>query len=312
MRLRIMSSIAILKFKGHIMSNQPPRMLDTSLMNPNIASIVTACEQLGLKWQTIGNKINAIYVQSEEPLCFINMTTPFNNSGLKQLVKDKGLLYDFLAADYIIPKTTSYLDPNCKSSCRHHLEIYAQPAIVEDILRRYELPVIVKMNKGTSGQNVFRCQNKQQILDALTIIYDQNNRYYDVIALCQAYVEIKQEWRVIVANQQIAFAYEKITQNATFVGNLSPLHWEGAQAMPVEDADLLDRFAAFIQPIHSKMYLAFVGLDIVMDIKERLWLLEINSSPSFRIYLTHNPDRKDQVIKMYKELLAHKVGLPVD
>ena len=99
----------------------------------------------------------------------------------------------------------------------------------------------------------------------------------------------------------IQFAYLKDVSNATFDGKLSPLHWDGAKAVDVTDQKLLDEFSSFITPLFYHLPLVYGCLDIARDANGALWLLEVNTAPSFSIFVRDN--EKEKVVEMYKKML---------
>ena len=157
------------------------------------------------------------------------------------------------------------------------------------------------MNKGSHGDNVFLCKTAEEVDHAINKIFDSNSKFYDYIALAQEYLPIQKEYRVIIFREKIIFAYEKNIEEAQFVGNLSPLHWENSRAILVKDEGLINEFKNFISPIFTQLDLIFGGLDIVIDKDNQMWLIELNSKPGFEYFVACNG--YDEVVKMYEILL---------
>ena len=80
----------------------------------------------------------------------------------------------------------------------------------------------------------------------------------DYIALVQSCIDIKSEYRVIYLNKKLMFAYKKNNENATFTGNISPLHFEGAYAKIVENKNLLNAFDEFVQQLNKVFIFDFL------------------------------------------------------
>ena len=272
-------------------------------MLANIRCLILACEKLNISWDFVGNKPNFIHVDLNPPRYFINTVTPMNHSDVVKLCRDKGLLYDLLSKEQLIPETLSYLDPNCSPGYRQYVQHTSVYRITEDIQQRLGVPVIVKMNQGFGGRHVKICQKPEHIEAQLKQIYATNNRDYDYIALGQRYITISREWRAIMVGRKITLLYEKSINNATFTGNQSPLHWDGARAVPINDSVLISSMESFLKPLFAKLPLYFCGLDLVEDHEKRLWLLEANSAPSLKIFLEHNPDQEHTVVNLYIKAL---------
>ncbi|MBC1241401.1 YheC/YheD family protein, partial [Nostoc sp. 2RC] len=126
---------------------------------------------------------------------------------------------------------------------------------------------------------------------------------YDYIALAQEFINIKSEYRAIFLNQELVLLYEKDISNANFTGNLSPLHWDGAKAQHISDAQILSEINNFARPIFEELDLDYCGLDIVLDEDNQYWLIEINSHPNYTIFTRDNG--KEHVLKVFEKMLTN-------
>ena len=183
-----------------------------------------------------------------------------------------------------------------------YLKYHSLADIQGEIIRQFQLPVIIKRNSGTTGSNVFLCQKTENIQTYLKAIFNINSKDFDPIALAQEYLDIYLEYRAIFFQGKLVLLYEKDLSNASFIGNLSPLYWEGAKPKHITDADLISRIESFSQPIFSAIPITYTGLDIILDKQGILWLLEINSSPSYRSYIQHNDPQF--LVDMFKFILS--------
>ena len=57
----------------------------------------------------------------------------------------------------------------------------------------------------------------------------------------------------------------------------------------------------FVKPVFAEMAINYVGFDIALDKKGQYWLIEINSTPNYDIFMRDN-DRQI-VVTMFKGIL---------
>lgn len=270
-------------------------------MNPNLTQLVQACDELGIVYTIHHSSGNLIEVsKSGQTHLFVNWTTPFNSHAIAKLCTDKEYFYRIIHPIIAMPATIGYVNPH---TVKYHsyVEFPTTEAIANDILAHFDLPVIVKMNRGTTGINVFSCTTIEQIQQRLEQIYNRNSSLFDYVALAQQYIAIKQEYRIIYLDGVLQFAYEKNIDHATFAGNLSRLHWSGARAIQIDDAQLLAELRAFCAPLFARLPLRFCGLDVARDDQGALWLIEANSSPGFDVFVRDGGGPR--MIMLYKQML---------
>jgi glutathione synthase/RimK-type ligase-like ATP-grasp enzyme len=269
----------------------------------NTRCIHLACERLGIKHRFYDDNDNFVAVYLDKPYFFVNCSTPFNNDGIHKISKDKEFSYRLLRDHIAMPKTAGFFDPNPIDGDN---KVYAKQAdvreVAESILKRFSLPVVVKMNSGSQGKNVFLCGDERGVADALKRIYDKGYFLYDYVALAQDYIKIRREYRVVVFEREILLVYEKDISNARFSGNLSPLHYENAKAVYLDDAALTSKIADFIRPMFEVFDVQFVGLDIAIDENGKMFLLETNVHPGFSYFVRDNGEGK--LVDMYEKILA--------
>lgn len=272
-------------------------------MSLHTTCLKQACEILGLGYETIGSSGVFLMVKKHQRLYpFIANRVPLNNSLVATITKDKQHTYDLLHEYVQMPLTLGYIDPEVGPHFQAYRQYDSINQIAKSITNQFQFPVIIKKNSGCQGTHVFRCHNLAEIQAALHQIYNQSNLTYDHVALAQTHLSIKREFRVTVVNRQIVLVYQKDISQATFVGNLSPLHWENAQAVIIDDHRLISRIDTFIQPIYKRLDLQYGGLDIVLDVDDTLWLLEINDHPGYNLLVESN--HSQVLIDVYLKILG--------
>jgi glutathione synthase/RimK-type ligase-like ATP-grasp enzyme len=270
-------------------------------MLSNIRILLAACKNLNISYDILHPNQNLVRVKLNKYYHFSNYSTPFNTQSIAQIFKDKEYTYQILKESINLPRSISFLSPFCDEKYQQYLEFQTIPAIVESITASFDLPLILKRNSGSGGNNVFLCRSQPEISTALSTIFNIHSKNYDYCALAQEYIQIKNEYRVIFFNQELLLVYEKNIAAAKFAGNLSPLHWEGAKAKYIDNPQVLSEIENFTQPIFQELEVNYAGLDIAVDQKGTYWLIEINSHPNYDIFIRDNGDQK--VLKIFEKLL---------
>lgn len=270
-------------------------------MNVNLKSLIQACDELGVSY-TISHSTQEIVELSfqQSTVLFVNSTTPLNSESVVRLCFDKEFFYHFFHNTIRMPKTVAF----CKPDWDKYLEFVKEKSyaeIVNSIEKSFQYPLIVKKNRGSRGINIFKANDRNSLLVALKNIFNQNSYQFDYLALAQDYINIQTEYRVIYLNGSLMFAYEKNLENAIYDGNLSPLHWKNAQAILVNDNDLLAEIDRFCVKLFQKMMIPFCGLDIAIDKQGIWWLIEANTAPSFKYFIQACGNK--EVIHLYKKII---------
>lgn len=252
-------------------------------------ALIEACKQLKIKYEIAHKHQITVKLflgpKDENTLFFTHHYKPFNREDMSKICKDKDLSYTLLNEYIKVPKWKSYLAPNLNEKYTNLLEYKTKKEIATDIEMNFSYPVIIKRNFGSQGHNVFLCTNRSQIIKALSKIYSRSHKFgaFDYLAVAQQYIKIKKEYRVIAYKRKLLFAYEKNIDQATFTGNLSPLHWENSIGILVEDKDSLQKLENFMQGVFAALPINFVGLDIAIDENGQYYIIEINNSPGMGI-----------------------------
>lgn len=269
-------------------------------MNQNIIALKKACEELNLQYKVLDkDNLFLSVVMNEKEYFFIQNQVPLSLQVHSKIAVDKEYTYLLLKDSVPMPKTKGYLDPYVADKFQNYEHKKNYQEILNEILTEFTFPLILKRNSGSTGNNVFLVQNEDEALNAIEIILNKNNKDYDYILLAQEYLKIKKEFRVIILNGQIQFYYLKNNSEAEFVGNLSPLHWKGANAVLYKnEGHLFENISEAVSKIYSKFPIPYAGLDIIIDENDKLSLLEVNSHPAYEHFIADNG--YDEVVKLYK------------
>jgi len=275
-------------------------------MLTNIEILLSACRELNIPYEILHPSQNLIRIRhGGEDYFFVNYMTAFDSGSLAQIFKDKEYTYQLLKAQINTPKTLSFVSPHCEDKYQKYLIFPDIESIVLEVNKNFAFPVIIKRNRGSGGNNVFLCESGEQIQVALEIIFNVNSKDYDYVALAQEYIEIEHEYRAVFCKRKLVLLYAKEKSQAEFAGNLSPLHWEGAKAQHITNSRVIAEIEDFVRPIFAEMAIDYAGFDIALDTKGAYWLIEINSSPNYDIFVRDN-DRQI-VVTMFKGILESLV-----
>ena len=273
-------------------------------MLTNIKMLLAACKKLSIEYEILHPNQNLVKVKlSDREYYFTNYSTPLIPQSLAEIFKDKQYFYQVFRDVVKMPRTVSFISPYCDQKYKEYLRYSTTDDIIAEIENSFELPVIVKRNRGSGGNNVFKCFDLLQIRNALDCIFNVNSKNYDYVALVQEPINIVKEYRSVCLNQEQIVVYDKDISQAAFTGNLSPLHWEGAIAKQVSNDETIASINKFIQPIFRKMSIPYVGLDIALDDHQNYWLIEANSHPNFDIFIRDNGE--DAIVGLFEEILIY-------
>ena len=268
----------------------------------NIKLLLEACQELNINYEILHRHQNLVRIKLKQKYYyFVNYTTPFNSKPITEIFKDKEYTYELLKDKIRMPKTIGFLSPFCAEKYKKYLDYKTIEAIENKILKEFELPVIIKRNRGATGKNVFLCKKEENMAGYVNRIFNINNKDYDYVALAQEYIKIDCEYRAIFFDQKLILLYEKDKSDAQYTGNLSPLHWKGAKARHITNANIISSIENFVQPIFQELPVKYAGFDIAMDNNGTYWLIEINSAPNYDIFTRDND--QEIIIKMFREML---------
>lgn len=229
----------------------------------------------------------------------INNILGLNSESDVKICSDKAYTFDVLRDVVSMPHTKKYLDPD--GPYARYAEFEHLDAILADTAENFVFPFIVKKNSGSLGSQVFWCEDAAAVAKAAHSIFNRNSHSYDHVLLAQQGISIATEWRVLMLYGQLEFMYQKDVSQATFSGNLSPLHWDEGRAVLDTDVTTQQEIQQFLNPIFSKWQLPYGGFDVVRDTAGKLWLIEVNSHPAFSIFLRDN--EATPLKNMYKKIL---------
>lgn len=269
---------------------------------PNMHSLVKACENLGVSYKQMDEMGNFLVINiNNQDLYFNNVRVPLSTESVAMICTNKIYTYWLLENELPMPKTKSYLDPNSEDEAvRNAASFKKQKHIVEDILKNFQFPLIVKMNAGLQGRHVYKCDTKRKVAKAVKAIFKKRQANYDSSLLAQDFIEIEHEYRVILMEGEMLLNYEKVSLNKN--RNLSPLHNDDGKAILIKDEEINNQIRNIVSQSPRLKDLEWIGLDIASDKNGNWWILELNTRPGFSYYIRDNGD--EEIVKVYEKLLT--------
>jgi glutathione synthase/RimK-type ligase-like ATP-grasp enzyme len=247
-------------------------------MVPNMELVKSVCEEAGFGFAHVGSHPNMAEVNCGvgKKYVFAYAATPFNREDVQRVCGDKFLTYSMLHEYVAMPKSRQYLRPDIDPELHGEIAFDSKEKILKDILDNFSLPCIVKMNAGSMGRNVVVCENVGCIKKAIDKIFEE-----DWALVAQEKIERKEELRVMIINGEVALAYRK-----------------GGKRFLEEDGEEFLELKGFLSPVSKNIDLNWGGLDVIRDPNGKLWLLEINTKPSFEAAVKNG--QQEKIKPLYK------------
>lgn len=233
------------------------------------------------------------------------------------------------------------------SVCKHHIlfrptnhnsyaKNYNSFDYCYDLFLKYNKNVILKVNNGTCGDGVYHITTKKE----LKRVYNHLLKYNFSISLCP-YYDIKNEYRVILLNNEIKIMYGKI--NPVVIGNGKDklidllkdfnINYFGYKAnlkkninynkvlkkdekfiydfkynlskgsIITEDIDKETKsiISKMAKDVSKKINLGFGSIDIIKTNDDKYYVLEINSGVMIENYIKLTSDGFKKAKKVYEE-----------
>jgi D-alanine-D-alanine ligase-like ATP-grasp enzyme len=180
-----------------------------------------------------------------------------------------------------------------------------------------DYPLIVKPSNTNNSVHVYRVPSISMLLEKVQRIFNDNTYNISEIVI-QQHINIKIEYRVLTFNKNIAhnlpnkpailLAYSKLQLNQrsnSEIYNKDKI--TEVDCSIVKNQDLLNKFQKIIEEVVKYIpSLSWSGIDIVEDENGKLWFLEINSDPGFKLLRKIHGDEK--IEEVYSKMLDYMVG----
>ena len=257
-----------------------------------------------------------------------------NSHSLGLILDDKYATYELLNSLNIkVCKHHILFRPNNHNS---YAKNYNSFKYCYDLFLKYNKNVILKVNNGTCGDGVYHITTKNK----LKKIYNYLLKYNFSISLCP-YYNVKNEYRVILLNNEIKIIYEKINPvvigngkdklidllkefNINYFSNKNNLKKKinynkilknneefiydfkfNLSKGSIINEDILKETKTIVskmaKDVSKKINLGFGSIDIIKTIDNKYYVLEINSGVMIENYIKLTSDGVKKAKKVYEE-----------
>ena len=267
----------------------------------NLECVAEAARRQGLICEWISDDGTRLKLSGgQRPLRFWRNKHPFNDYVEARLAEDKAYQYeDFAAAGLPVPDTLKLFNPLGDARFDRYKTHATVAEIVEEVVARFEFPLLVKKCHSSLAQGVFLERNATDLGQRLEALF-ANSGFLDNIALVQQYVA-GPEYRVVASRDELLLAYRKESEAVGADGDLNPLHQATGRAVRVEDAALLAQMQQLTAQVAGVFSLGFYAIDLIHG-ADGLSIIEINPNPMCYVYNRDN-GRRD-FIRLYERLLT--------
>lgn len=266
-------------------------------MEKNIKCLITALEECGIRQQFIDRNSNFFRADINGWKYFQINKTPFNSEVEYHICRDKMHSYTLLSPVVRMPKTLSFIDFGIHDKYKKYLKTPTLEHAIEEVETAFTYPVVIKMNGGALGDNVFKCNNRDEAEAAFQEIF-RDSKNYDYVALAQEYIPAVEEYRLVCAFGEPVLAYKR--GNAK---GFNVKYWQqGEQAQLMTDAEKIAELHAFVKPTYQELDIGYAGFDIILAEDGTYSLIEVNSSPKTDNIVDSDGERC--IIDMYKRVIG--------
>ena len=267
----------------------------------NLECVAEAARRQGLICEWISDDGTRLKLSGgRRPLRFWRNKHPFNDYVEARLAEDKAYQYeDFAAAGLPVPDTLKLFNPLADARFDRYKTHATVTEIVEEVVARFEFPLLVKKCHSSLAQGVFLERNATDLGQRLEALF-ANSGFLDNIALVQQYVA-GPEYRIVASRDELLLAYRKESEAVGADGDLNPLHQATGRAVRVEDAALLAQMQQLTAQVAGVFSLGFYAIDLIHG-ADGFSIIEINPNPMCYAYNRDN-GRRD-FIRLYERLLT--------
>ncbi len=279
------------------------------------------CNELNIDYKTISKDWITILEKDEKIHYIVGYKFDLNGNGISRIMDDKYAFYELVKL-YNFP----IIEHNIIFKNYDKKEI-------ETLFCKYNKEVVIKINTGTCGKDVYKINKIEELFKLLDDLLNNNFS----LSLCP-YVNIKNEYRVILLDDEVLLTYGKIKPvvygdgkrsikdlliefNPYFFNKIDNLpqkilktnefyeySWKfnlSQGAMPFLEVD--DKIKKKIikegLKIAKKLNLRFCSLDFVIDDNDNLLLMEANSGVMMDNFIKIIPNGRDIAKDIYRKAI---------
>ena len=288
------------------------------------------CDELDIKYTYLSKEWLIKLVKNGKIEYLAGNKFPLNNHVIGSIMDDKYATYEVLK-DLYLPVAKHHIFYSEKNKEKYTEGCKSREDLL-NIFNEYNHDVVVKPNDGLQGIDVYHISD----FSALTNITDKLLKNNYSISICP-YYHIKNEYRVIVLDNEVKLLYKKI--NSTIIGDgihsikellveFNPYYFsklslpefilpvgekytydfrfnlsKGSIASVDIDANLKEKLTNLAISITQKTNIRFASIDIIDTEDNELLVLEINSGVTVDKAINFIPDGYNIAKNIYREAI---------
>lgn len=160
-----------------------------------------------------------------------------------------------------------------------------------EIIAEFGLPLIAKQLSSHRGKGVILIKNKKDFKE-LSKAFPEGEFMF------QKYHESKEEYRILVLKDMIGAYEAKIPQKGEWRGNVAL----GAREEFIDPKKIPQNLREIAVKAAETLNIQIAGVDVLVDRKERIWLLEVNRGPG----ITYD-DKASHEMNSLASFFAHEL-----
>lgn len=283
-------------------------MIDKEDYFESLRCIKQAASELGLKTSSVtkDNLMLDVEFANRQSLRFWLSRNPLNNAITHRICCDKSYqaeLYESYGVNH--PKTISIFNPYSEQNHRDYLTAQNEEETIALIENSFTYPLIVKKNRSSRAKGVHLIKNKESLQEIVHKIFVVDSHR---ILLAQEYTPGR-EFRVILFNNELLLAYEKVSENeqinASHTDDINPLH--SGKGVKVTDPELLQKLGVICSQAADAIKANYLGVDVMLTKEGKFYVIESNGNPMCRHY--NQANGRSDFTKIYKKILSYYANL---
>lgn len=279
------------------------------------------CNELNIDYKTISKDWITILEKDEKVHYIVGYKFDLNGNGISRIMDDKYAFYELVKL-YKFP----IIEHNIIFKNYDKKE-------VETLFCKYNKEVVIKINTGTCGKDVYKVNKIEELFKLLDDLLNNNFS----LSLCP-YVNIKNEYRVILLDDEVLLTYGKIKPvvygdgkksikdlliefNPYYFNKIDNLPkkilktnefyeyswkfnlYQGAMPFLEIDDKIKKKIIKEGLKIAKKLNLRFCSLDFVIDDNDNLLLMEANSGVMMDNFIKTIPNGMDIAKDIYRKAI---------
>ena len=288
------------------------------------------CNELNIEYTYLSKEWLIKLTKNNKTVYLANNKFPLNNHVVGLIMDDKYATYEVLK-DLDIPVAKHHIFYS-ENNHKKYTQGCNSNEDLQNIFDEYNRNVVVKPNNGYQGIDVYHITNYSDLTNTTNKLFKNNYS----ISICP-YYHIKNEYRVVVLDNDIKLLYKK--NNPTIVGDgihsikellieFNPYYFsklslpedilpkgeeytydfrfnlsKGSTASIDIDAKIKDALIKISKSITTKTNIRFATIDIINTTDDELLVLEINSGVTIDKAIKFLPDGYNIAKSIYKEAI---------